>query len=1066
MATVYWKGNSGNWTDPTQWYGGALPAAGDAASVTAGGVAFSSGTLGGVTLDFGGASYPVFTLSDATLAASFAIFTNSYQVGPLGYLECQGSVANAGTITMPDLGTSSLFRPPNLLTLSVDDLAPASGATQPGIFTNSGTMTIDGGEKLGITGAADGAFVNAGRVVVNGGTFSDGLALSGTGTVEIGAGTVQLGTSPGAFMPVAAAQSVRFLAGSPGGTLSLEDAPDFKATIYGFQAGDVIDLNTNQADGASCANGRVRISFQGTLLESLAISGSYQSASFTLVTTGSGDVLLETSVPCFCAGTLIRTEQGEMPVEALSIGDRLITLSGASRPVRWIGRRSYAQGFARANPDVQPILVAAGALGLGVPGRDLHVSPSHTLFLDGVLVAAADLVNGVSIRRNLPTGPIRYVHVELDAHDVIFAEGAPAESYMDRDSRWLFQNADEFIAPDVQGATETLPPCAPIAKAGPQLDRIRLSLAARAAAPGVFKPASALADNMQAGPMQGHLDRVEWHAIAGWVVQTDHPDTPVVIDISDGDVSIARLVADQPRPDVAEAGIGNGRCGFDLRIAPLLSPFRNHVIHLRRAQDGAELPCSPMLVPAVAAFDPAARLRFDAALRAAAACTGSVQALDEMVHFLAGQTDQLLQERANLAGGVDHPAAGMLRQRWADRTLPPPADRHSALVIDHACPRPDRDAGSVALLGHVRALQRLGFRVGFVAADEPSPDGAGWAELEAIGVSCHVAPCIASVEEALRRLGTGCELIYLHRPAIALRYAALARHHAPAARIVLSVADLPSLRVGRQARIERRTALLAESRALRIQERAAISLVDVVITHSSYEAALLAAESPDTAVHVVPWPVEPRACATPFHRRCGVAFIGGARHRPNLDATRWLVEGIMPLVWACDPTIPCLLAGADLPPALAADPRIRLLGHVPDLGAVFDDVRLTVAPLRFGAGLKGKVLESLAAAVPCVMTPIAAEGMNLPVALAADVAETAAAIAGRICRLHADVQENARSARGGLTMIREQFTPAAVDRRLRAAVCASPGLQKTARITRALIASPRFPVSSRGSGVG
>ena len=111
-----------------------------------------------------------------------------------------------------------------------------------------------------------------------------------------------------------------------------------------------------------------------------------------------------------------------------------------------------------------------------------------------------------------------------------------------------------------------------------------------------------------------------------------------------------------------------------------------------------------------------------------------------------------------------------------------------------------------------------------------------------------------------------------------------------------------------------------------------------------------------------------------------MAFIGSYGHAPNLDAAWWLIQEVMPLVRAQDDGIECLLVGSNMPDTLksAVAPGIRPIGRIEDLSGLFDRVRLTVAPLAFGAGVKGKVLDSLAAGVPCACTPIAAEGLDLP----------------------------------------------------------------------------------------
>ena len=147
---------------------------------------------------------------------------------------------------------------------------------------------------------------------------------------------------------------------------------------------------------------------------------------------------------CFCTGTRIRTPGGDVPVELLREGELVLTASGGPRPVRWIGRRSYGGRFLRRDGAMQPVRFAAGSLGAGLPLQDLLVSPDHAMAVDGALVPARALVNGATItRERLPE--VHYVHVELDTHALLFAEGAPSESFVDDEgSRNRFSNAAEF----------------------------------------------------------------------------------------------------------------------------------------------------------------------------------------------------------------------------------------------------------------------------------------------------------------------------------------------------------------------------------------------------------------------------------------------------------------------------------------------------------------------------------------------------------------------------------------------------------------------------------------------
>jgi len=144
----------------------------------------------------------------------------------------------------------------------------------------------------------------------------------------------------------------------------------------------------------------------------------------------------------------------------------------------------------------------------------------------------------------------------------------------------------------------------------------------------------------------------------------------------------------------------------------------------------------------------------------------------------------------------------------------------------------------------------------------------------------------------------------------------------------------------------------------------------------------------------------------------------------------------MPRVWERDPTIVCNIIGADWTAILPEnfDRRIAFAGKVPDLATVFDQVRLTVAPLRFGAGIKGKVLESFAADVPCVMTSVAVEGLPLTPGVRRLVADKPEQIADLICLLHANADANAEAAQAGLGMLAKNFTADHVRRDLSAAL--------------------------------
>lgn len=149
---------------------------------------------------------------------------------------------------------------------------------------------------------------------------------------------------------------------------------------------------------------------------------------------------------CFLPGTLIRTPQGEVRIEALSIGDTVSTLNGPM-PIKWIGRQRFKKAASSSwHKLVAPIRVARFALTDQYPVRDLYLSPAHCLFIDGVLIPVGHLVNDKSIARAKMDDKqvIEYFHIEMETHEVIFAEGAPAETGLPTDNRESFYNFVEY----------------------------------------------------------------------------------------------------------------------------------------------------------------------------------------------------------------------------------------------------------------------------------------------------------------------------------------------------------------------------------------------------------------------------------------------------------------------------------------------------------------------------------------------------------------------------------------------------------------------------------------------
>jgi hypothetical protein len=357
--------------------------------------------------------------------------------------------------------------------------------------------------------------------------------------------------------------------------------------IDGFVTGDTIDL----ASIANVAGSHAGMNYttnvltitEGDSTYSLNFdpNGIFAGHYFHLApdTSTNGTLITEDDAPCYCRGTLIATDAGEKLVEDLAIGDMILTTSGAARPIKWIGCRSYSGRFIMGRKDVLPICITAGSLGDQVPRRDLWISPHHAMYLDGVLIEAKDLVNGVSIVQAEQVDRIEYFHIELDSHDVILAEGSPSESFVDDDSRGMFHNAHEYavLYPGQNGRQVRY--CAPRVDNGFELETARRRIAERA---GLSLSAP------MAGALRGHVDRVGPRAIEGWAQDVDHPEVPVCLDIFAGGKLIGQALANRYREDLRDAGLGSGRHAFEF-TPPAATAFAADTVELRRSLDGAAL---------------------------------------------------------------------------------------------------------------------------------------------------------------------------------------------------------------------------------------------------------------------------------------------------------------------------------------------------------------------------------------------------------------------------------------------------------------------------------------------
>jgi glycosyltransferase involved in cell wall biosynthesis len=326
------------------------------------------------------------------------------------------------------------------------------------------------------------------------------------------------------------------------------------------------------------------------------------------------------------------------------------------------------------------------------------------------------------------------------------------------------------------------------------------------------------------------------------------------------------------------------------------------------------------------------------------------------------------------------------------------------------------------MFGLLRLLASSGYRVSFF------PDNRWLAEpytsaLMDLGI--EVIDPEQDIGEFLSSVSADLDLAILSRPMVAWSLLPLFVRHSPRTRIIYDTVDLHFVRERRRSEMEgdAEVARLAES--MRQMELALTARADLTLVVTDVERDILLSELPDASIAVLPNIHDDESVGLPFELREGILFVGSFPHHPNVDAARFLVEDVMPLVWEKLPDVKCYLVGSSPSPEILALERdnVRVLGWVEDLQDLYDRVRVFAAPLRFGAGMKGKIGESLTHGLPVVTTTIGAEGMALQNHQEVLIADEPPGLAKAIIDAYFSKEVWTRLSDNGRRSIAERFSP-------------------------------------------
>ncbi|MGB2798805.1 MAG: glycosyltransferase [Dehalococcoidia bacterium] len=327
----------------------------------------------------------------------------------------------------------------------------------------------------------------------------------------------------------------------------------------------------------------------------------------------------------------------------------------------------------------------------------------------------------------------------------------------------------------------------------------------------------------------------------------------------------------------------------------------------------------------------------------------------------------------------------------------------SILVIDRNVPTYDRDAGSLRMFSMLKILSELGHKVTFLG-DEPVPMEPYTAQLQQEGIEVVFSPYVRSIESHVRQNGTHFDVVILSRAHIAIKYVDIVRESCPQAKVIFDTVDLEFLREYRRAKVENSDRLLRHAQELKMSELYVAQNSALTLVVSQLEKDLLLQEAPSLNVEVVSNMHHITKLERAFSERRDILFIGAFDHLPNVDAVTYFVKEILPLIRESLPDVRLYIAGSN-PPRQVLSLRsddIIVTGYVGDLTPYFESCKLSVAPLRYGAGVKGKINQSMSYGLPVVTTSIGAEGLEAIDGEDILIADSPADFAQKVILLYSD----------------------------------------------------------------
>lgn len=413
------------------------------------------------------------------------------------------------------------------------------------------------------------------------------------------------------------------------------------------------------------------------------------------------------------------------------------------------------------------------------------------------------------------------------------------------------------------------------------------------------------------------------------------------------------------------------------------------------------------------------------------------QPRSEIIHF-SGATHERI---SNVRKSFEEENRIRFREKWFKkfREHPKRIDIYKArergkrkyiLVIMYTTPRPDQQSGFLRTYNMLKILNNNGYKITLLPDDleRLSPYTK---DLQELGI--EVLYGNINVNGYLRRNGRYFDITLMIRPEVSYKYLSLVKKYLNNSKIIYDTVDLHFLRELRRAEVEGSSEVMAEVERLKNIELTLSKESDLVITVTEDDKeALLREMNKDIRVAVIPNIHKVNPLEKPFNERKDILFIGGFKHKPNIDAVFYFAKEIFPIIKERINDMRFYVVGSNPPPELfeLQSMDIIITGYVKDIEPFFENCKLSVAPLRYGAGIKGKITQSMSLGLPVVTTSIGAEGMKGVDGEVCLIADTPEDFAEKLVRLYSD-EHLWQSIRGNaIRYVKDNLSIKAIEKRI------------------------------------